>query len=293
MLLPTVLTDRVSTGDVLGLLFSLVLLSALTWEVRRIYASERDRGRQLAEAYRVERNRVLQLEDLDRARTQLFGILTHELANPVSVLRGYAVMLANRWAQLDEDRRLEMVRRMERESARLRDLADEATTAALLNTEGFSVSVRPEAVGDIAREAAGMLAHLDGRLQVHVAPELEEARVLVDHARILQVFRNLLLNADKYSDPGTGIDLTASGDAGEVTFTVTDRGPGISPEDIPRLFNPFSRLGGPGDRQVSGSGLGLYISRRIVEAHGGRVWVDSEVGKGSSFSFTLRRDGGA
>jgi signal transduction histidine kinase len=112
-----------------------------------------------------------------------------------------------------------------------------------------------------------------------------------DRARIMQVFRNLLSNAEKYSEPRTAIELRAEVSNGEVVFSVIDQGPGIPVEEHPRLFQRFSRLATIGREAVRGSGLGLYISRRIVEAHGGRIWVESESGRGSVFRFSLPANG--
>jgi signal transduction histidine kinase len=106
---------------------------------------------------------------------------------------------------------------------------------------------------------------------------------------VLQVFRNLLGNAAAYSAPGTPIELHVRVDDGEVRFAVRDHGIGIDPAQTELLFRPFSRLPGRATDAVQGSGLGLYISRQIVEAHAGRIGVDSEPGEGSEFWFTLRR----
>ena len=109
---------------------------------------------------------------------------------------------------------------------------------------------------------------------------------MADRSRMLQVLRNLLVNAMKYSPPRSVIGLWAAAGSAEVVFGVDDEGPGIHPADQDKLFQRFSRLP-MGDASVPGSGLGLYISRKIVESHGGRIWVASEVGSGSSFRFSI------
>ncbi len=117
----------------------------------------------------------------------------------------------------------------------------------------------------------------------------EGVLVLADRTRVLQVTRNLLLNAESYSEPGTPVGLEVVANSTEVVFSVKDKGPGIPPELTGLLFKQFSRLPGSERDGGGGSGLGLYISRQIVEAHGGRIWVESTVGEGSSFSFSLPR----
>jgi signal transduction histidine kinase len=283
-----VFSEYISTGDLLRLGFSSVLLLGFMVEVRATHLDENARSRELALAYEAERARVEDLEELDRARASLFGVLTHELLNPVSVLRGLAVTLLNRWDRLDEEQRLRMIRGMERETQRLRDLGEEASTVSLFDTDAFALTIRALLVAELVQEVED-LGHLDGRLMVRVSPEADEAVVAVDRVRILQVFRNLLSNAEKYSNPHTTVELQVEPLDDGVTFTVVDQGPGIPSDELPRLFQQFSRLRPLGSEDVPGAGLGLFISRRIVEAHGGRIWVESEAGSGSAFSFTVPR----
>ncbi|MDA8216407.1 MAG: ATP-binding protein, partial [Dehalococcoidales bacterium] len=106
---------------------------------------------------------------------------------------------------------------------------------------------------------------------------------LADANRLERVLTNLLSNALKYSEDT--IRVTVGADADELTVAVADKGRGIAKEDLPHLFDRFYRVGQ--SRRMEGLGLGLYITKMLVEAHGGRIWVDSEVGKGSTFSFTL------
>jgi signal transduction histidine kinase len=289
MLFPTVFTDRISTGDLLRLAFAFVLPVGLVWEVRASFLVERERAADAAKAYELERQRVLELERLDRAKADFFNMVTHELIHPVAALRGFAVTLTKRWGQLDEETRLAMIDRMDKESVRLRDLAEEAGTVAYVEDEEFALHLSRERAADLAREAADAVMEMANRLVLQVAPRAEDAVANVDRPRLLQVFRNLLSNAEKYSDPGTTIQLLVEADEAEITFQVLDRGPGIAEEDVPRLFQRFSRIRAPHSTSVPGSGLGLYISRRIVEAHGGRIWAESSAGDGSRFGFSLPR----
>jgi signal transduction histidine kinase len=109
--------------------------------------------------------------------------------------------------------------------------------------------------------------------------------VAADPSRIARVVQNLLANALKYSAPGTPVAIRAWRVDGEVILAVSDRGAGIPPEDLPRVFERFYR--GSQARSVGGLGLGLYISRLIVEAHGGRIWCESKMGEGSTFALAL------
>jgi signal transduction histidine kinase len=113
--------------------------------------------------------------------------------------------------------------------------------------------------------------------------------VVADSDRVKQVLLNLISNAVKFTPDQSTISVSVSPQQGSVLVAVVDKGPGISEENQPRLFQRFSRLEGPGGVRMPGSGLGLYLSRSIIEAHGGDIWVDSEPGKGSTFAFRLPR----
>ncbi|HYZ11497.1 MAG TPA: ATP-binding protein, partial [Actinomycetota bacterium] len=238
-LLPTVFTSRLSTGDLLRLAFSVAVLLGLARDVSRTYATERDRSERLATAYADERRRVEQLEEADRARAQLFELLTHELMHPVSSIRGLSVTLARVWESLDDETRREFVSRIDRETDRLRALAESAATAADFERQAFAVIPRPLPAVQLVQEAAESSEGLRGRLNVRVEVE-PTALVLADLARVQQVFRNLLSNAQKYAPEGEIVELSVERLHGEVVFSVVDRGPGIEPREHARLFRRFS-----------------------------------------------------
>jgi signal transduction histidine kinase len=207
----------------------------------------------------------------------------------VAALRGFAVTLTKRWGQLDDATILGMIQRMEQESVRLHDLAEEAGTVAYMEEETFGMQLHRERATDLARDASDAVHELSNRLRLTFDPHAEEAWVEADRSRLLQVFRNLLSNAAKYSNPDSDVQLLVEADDHDVTYSILDRGTGIADEDMPRLFQRFSRISAPSTTSVPGSGLGLYISRRIVEAHGGRIWAESTPGVGSPFAFAVPR----
>jgi signal transduction histidine kinase len=287
MLFPSVFTDWVSTGDLLRVGFALLLLGGSLWEVCGAFAAERDRSLELGAAYEREHDRVGELERLDRLRDDLFSVLSHELMHPVAAIRAGVVTLERKWEELDEDDRRELLGQAEQESARLRDLSEATITALALRSPGFALLSREVATGELMAHLGEVTSQLDGRLTLRMEEGVDELRVVADVERVLQVLRNLLSNAEKFSDPQTPIEVRVERAGPEMAFTVVDQGPGIDPEAVPRLFQRFSRARPEGAEHIPGSGLGLYISRRIVEAHGGRISVQSEPGQGSAFRFTL------
>jgi signal transduction histidine kinase len=247
--------------------------------------------RELAAAYATERERVEELERLDRAKAEVAQVLTHDFLHAIATLRAYVTALRKRWDRIDEAERFEVAGWIERETERLKALAEQSVAIMFGDAEGPAISPRPERVADIVEEAADATNQLDGRLRLEMADGTGSMLVRADRVRILQVLRNLLTNAQTYSSPDTPVELSVLPVEDGVRFAVRDHGPGISPEHIELLFRPFTRLPVPETEVAPGSGLGLYISRQIVEAHGGRIRVESELGQGSAFSFTLSRAG--
>jgi signal transduction histidine kinase len=243
----------------------------------------------LSQAYAAERRRVEELERLDRAKAEVAQVLTHDFLHAIATLRTYVTALRKQWNAMDEEERVEVSGWIEREADRLKALAEQSVAVMFGDTDGPTLSMEPERVADLVAEAADATKRLDGRLRVDVAPDAAATEVRADRVRVLQVFRNLIGNAETYSDPGTPVELGARLAGDEVRFTIRDHGVGIDPAQSELLFRPFSRLPGTMTEGVQGSGLGLYISRQIVEAHAGRIGVDSEPGEGSTFWFTLRK----
>lgn len=287
MLSPSVFTDWVSTGDMLRASFAFTLLAGLLWEVRRRFVAEQDRSVELAAAYRRERARIGELEALDRDKAEFFSILTHELLQPIAALRGFVATLRAHWSSFDEATRIDILQRLDAQSAALRDMAEGAATAMRLEDPDFAILPQPIPAAEIVLEEAIAPVELTGRLKVILDPRLEDVWLEVDPGRIRQVLRNLLTNAAKYADAEAPVEVRGELRDGLVSFAVVDGGPGLSRSDLSRIFQRFSRVRLAGREHVRGSGLGLYISRRIAEEHGGTLEVQSTPGVGSEFRLTL------
>lgn len=216
-------------------------------------------------------------------REEYIHSISHDLRAPLTVIQGQAQVIQRNpdrveVVQRSVDAILASTRRM---NAMIRDLVD----SARLEAGQFKLNRAPI-------DLCPFLVELKERLST--ATQLERIRmelperlpqVLADPNCIERVLTNLLLNALKYSTQDTEVVVRAEPREAEVTISVADRGVGIGPKDIPLVFERFYRSGGT--VQLEGLGLGLYISKMLVEAHGGKIWVTSELGKGSTFSFTL------
>lgn len=233
----------------------------------------------------AEERTISELRALDAMKAEFVDILTHELRGPMTTVHGYAEVLKHRWRDLNDQRRQEFLDAISRGSSRLTRLMSDIQDVADADERILPVSTGPmdlePTIQLVAMEEVGLS---DGhRLELSVQEGLP--LVLADPDRVEQVLRNLISNAVKYSPDGGRVLVAARRSDESVEVTVTDDGFGIPPHLRKHLFQKFSRL--PTPVRVTGTGLGLYLSRNLVEAMGGTIGVDSEEGRGSSFSFTL------
>lgn len=221
---------------------------------------------------------------------EVVSTVSHELRSPLTSVKGYTSLLLNRWDRLDDEQKRSMLEQVHADADRVTRLITELLDISRLETGRLRLRCQ---MVDIAALAEGVVE------KVRIGyPELEVAitfpgdlpRVYADPDKVEQVLTNLLENAAKYADsPDVRVEGTFDPERKELAVAVHDVGKGIPPAELPRLFNKFFR-GSEGGRP-SGSGLGLYIARGLVEAHGGRMAAQSRLGKGSTFTFTLPTDG--
>ncbi|HEX5166735.1 MAG TPA: ATP-binding protein [Thermomicrobiales bacterium] len=219
---------------------------------------------------------------LERMQQEFISMVTHELKIPLTTMRGFVQLMLRR-KQLSEPALRTMLAQADRLERLINDLLDSA------RLEAGRLEIVPERVDLIAlaRETAQAEVQLSPTHTIRVlAPE---TRVVGrwDAGRLEQVFENLLTNAIKYSPDGSEVIVRIEVSGAEAIVTVTDQGSGIPPEQLPHLFSRFTRLHAAAASGTPGLGLGLYIARSLVEAHRGRIWVESEVGSGSTFGFAL------
>ncbi|HET6809624.1 MAG TPA: ATP-binding protein [Acidimicrobiales bacterium] len=223
--------------------------------------------------------------DLAAAGAQVVSTVSHELRSPLTSVKGYTSLLLNRWDRLADDDKKMMLEQVQHDADRVTRLITELLDISRL-ASGRLVLRRQmvdlgEVAGSVVQKVAMEYPDLDADVQF---PE-NLPSVYADPDKIVQVVTNLVENACKYASP-KGLKVAGAFDDDEVTISVTDRGEGISPEDLPRVFNRFFRRA---EGRPTGSGLGLWISRGLVEAHGGRLEVESVLGRGTTFRFALPR----
>lgn len=220
-----------------------------------------------------------------RARDEVLAIVAHDLRNPLNTISMGAQLLEE---IVDQERTLEhrQIRVIQRSVRRMNELIQDLLDIKRIESGRLPVEPRPEDLVALVRDAVEILRPQAAARELELTAELEPGlpRVLVDPARVQQLIANLVGNAIKFTPHGGSISVTAETEDSAVRVAITDTGQGIPAENLPHVFGHFWQAN-KADRR--GIGLGLAIAKGIVEAHGGRIWVKSRQGEGSSFFFTL------
>jgi len=231
-------------------------------------------------------------KDLDRLKDQFIMTASHELRTPLTAVQGYIELLEAYNHNLSSERRAEFIMKAHRGCDELTLLVENIMDASRVQVDTENLNLIQvsllEPVTHITEMLEGVTRHEQRTVNVAVPAD---AYVMADELRLRQVLLNLVSNALKYSSPQSDIDITASMKNGNVNVSIRDRGQGVPPKDQARLFKRFVRLERDMNSPIRGAGLGLYISKRLIEAMGGRIWVEStgKAGEGSVFTFTLKR----
>jgi len=225
----------------------------------------------------------------DRVKAEFVSTVSHELRTPLTSIKGYVdLVLDGDAGEISPDVR-EFLQVVKTSSDRLTDMVNGLLDLSRIEAGRVALNFVPLRVHEVIDEVLhDMYPQVEGQqlaLSVDVPTYLPAVRG--DHDRVVQIVTNLLSNAVKYTPPGGQVKVTAKTRDTHVQISVSDTGIGIAPEDQARLFTRFFRADHPLVRQVGGTGLGLPLSKPLVELHGGRIWVESELGQGSTFSFTL------
>lgn len=221
----------------------------------------------------------------DRSGIAIVSTVSHELRSPLTSVKGYTSLMLSRWDRIDDAKKREMLEQVHHDADRVTRLVTELLDISRLETGRLVLRRQMIDLTGLAATVVEKVAMsyptLECRIDIDAIPE-----VYADPDKIEQVLTNLVENAAKYASP-TGMSIVGGVDGEVVQLSVTDRGEGIPPEDLDKVFTKFFRRD---HGRPTGTGLGLWISRGLVEAHQGTLTVSSVEGEGSTFTFTLPAD---
>ncbi|MDP6822538.1 MAG: HAMP domain-containing sensor histidine kinase [Dehalococcoidia bacterium] len=230
-----------------------------------------------------------ELQDINKQKTELMTTVAHELRSPLTAFNAFMDLVLDGTAGEVPEKQLDLLLRASRSSVRMQNILDVFSHLEMAEDQTVPLTVTMFDIEILIANALDLLqpAARHGRIEVQFEPSGSLPMIEGDRQAIDQVISNLVSNAIKYSheEGVVSIDCAARGD--EVIVSVTDTGFGISAGDQERLFERFYRGSDPSKLLIRGTGLGLYVSKGLVERHNGRVWCRSELGSGSAFSFAL------
>jgi PAS domain S-box-containing protein len=241
-------------------------------------------------------NGILTVHDVTREREQeeqrstFISVISHELKTPIAIIKGYASTLARKDARFDPKALRTRLVAIEEEADRLDSLVENLLYASRIQAHGLQMDISALDLKPLIEKMVRRLYVKNPEFTVTLDISADLPTVMADRERIEEVLQNLLDNAVKYSPQHRTITINAVATSEEVIISVDDIGMGISVRDQERIFERFQRVGDPLAQATPGAGLGLYICRAIIEAHGGRIWVESTLRQGSRFSFSLLRE---
>jgi signal transduction histidine kinase len=261
-------------SEVVNVLQTFATQSALAIHNARLFRETQEKGRQL--------------ELASKYKSQFLASMSHELRTPMNAVLGYTrMLLMNVYGELPEKVR-DVHQRIDKSGRHLLGLINDVLDFSKIEAGQLALAINPYSIRDVVQAVVAGTQSLatEKNLALKITVPADLPAALGDERRITQVLLNLVGNAIKFTDSGeVRIDATAVDGAFEVA--VSDTGPGIAAADKDKIFDEFRQAEGSITQKKGGTGLGLAIAKRIVELHGGKIWVESEVGKGSKFTFTL------
>ncbi len=254
----------------------------------KTWAAQRELERKVQERTRELADANAELVRLNKAKSDFVSAVSHELRTPLSAIKGYAALLGSGQFGPMAKPQQERITKVEKHADLLTLLINNLLDIARIESGRITMEQRAIPVQELFSTVQEAVHPQLEAKHLRYTVDLDGVKELAGDPQHLQrVFINLLSNAVKYTPDGGAIRVGLSRDGASVVATVSDTGCGIAPEDLPRLFQEFYRANDPINQQVRGTGLGLALVKRIVEAHRGHIWVTSEKGKGSVFHVSL------
>jgi two-component system phosphate regulon sensor histidine kinase PhoR len=231
---------------------------------------------------------ITRLKQLEKIRQDFVANVSHELRTPLTTIKGYAETLLE--GALKEDQAFQFVQVIKRHTDRLTKIVEDLLMLSRIETKEFQLKMEAIPLRDFIDDVVEFVKEPAEKKKISLSRNeiLSSLAVQADRSYLEQILINLLDNAIKYTPEGGRVTVSAiEKDSKEIQFSVEDNGIGIPKEDLSRIFERFYRVDKGRSKELGGTGLGLSIVKHLVQAHGGRVWVESQIGKGSTFYLTL------
>ena len=257
-------------------------------ELLQTFAAQSAIAMQNARLFREIEEKGRQIEAASRHKSQFLANMSHELRTPLNAILGYTELIMDEIYGEVPNKIREVLERLEKSGQHLLGLINDVLDLSKIEAGQLTLSLTDYALQDVVQTVMTAVESLAAEkklaLKVSVPPDLPSGRG--DERRLTQVLLNLVGNAIKFTEAGE-VRVQATAADGTFCVSVADTGPGIALADQQKIFEEFQQADGSRTRQKGGTGLGLAIAKRIIELHGGRIWVESSPGQGSTFSFTL------
>jgi signal transduction histidine kinase len=259
-----------------------------TTDLLQTFATQSVLAIQNARLFREIEEKSRQLEVASQHKSQFLANMSHELRTPLNAILGYTELILDDIYGETPSKMREVLDRVQRNGKHLLGLINDVLDLSKIEAGQLALSVSDYSIKNVVHSVFAAVESLATEkklaLKVDLPPDLPEAHG--DERRLTQVLLNLVGNAIKFTDTGE-VSIKAAAANGSYTLSVRDTGPGIAPADQGKIFEEFQQADSSATKKKGGTGLGLSIARRIIEMHGGKIWVESSVGNGATFSFTV------
>lgn len=237
-----------------------------------------------------QKQMIERLRELDEMKTEFVSMVSHDLRSPMATISGFADTLRYNWDAFNDERKIQILERISRNTNQLARFVENILQVSQIESGKLTYDIQDIDLRQVLQRVVdeNTFVSLDGdrpKIDVRMPEDLPPVRA--DEIRQWQIVTNLITNALKFSPAEEPVSLDVSRDGEFVMVSVRDSGFGIKQEDMGRLFKKFSRLEQPRGQKIKGTGLGLYICKAMIEAQGGAVWVESEPGRGTTFTYTV------
>ena len=255
---------------------------------REVLALNRD----LNNITRLLHQKNAQLERLNEEKNQFLGMAAHDLRKPIGLIASYSEFLIEEVSSLLDAEQTEFLNTVHSAAFSMKRLVDDFLDTSAIEAGKFTLELQPGSIQDVLTQSLKLNSLLAAKKGVVIKVEKKNMipALMMDAPKIEQALTNLIANAVEHSDPETEVMISLSFDGRELTVSVRDSGPGIPPEEQDRLFKPFTKTSVKKPGQVKSTGLGLAITRKIIEAHSGSISVESVQGQGTNVQFCLPKE---